>query len=60
LLSRIGQKISDPQTASIQLIMADGVDVSKWQSEAESIADYWLDNIDKVTRKIVNGEITVF
>lgn len=60
LLSRIGQRINDPQTASIQLIMADGVDVSKWQSEAESIADYWLDNIDKVTRKIVNGEITVF
>jgi len=60
ILSQIGKPIDDPHTASIQLIMADGADCTKWGKEAESIADNWLDNIDEMTKKIVNGEITVF
>jgi S-adenosylmethionine synthetase len=60
ILSQIGKPINQPQTASIQLIMEDGADCARWSREAESIADYWLDNIEKVTKKIVNGEITVF
>lgn len=60
LLSQIGKPIRDPHTASIQLIMNDEAAFSKWQKEAELIAEEWLDNISSITRKIVKGEITVF
>jgi S-adenosylmethionine synthetase len=60
ILSQIGKPISKPHIASVQLIMADGADCKKWRNESESIADQWLENIDEVTKKIVNGQITVF
>lgn len=60
LLSQIGRPIHDPKIASIQLIMAPNADFSKWSTEAEGIADEWLSNISRITKKIVNGEITVF
>jgi len=60
ILSQIGKPIDDPQTASIQLIMADGSDCARWYKESKSITNYWLDNIDEITKKIVNGEIAVF
>jgi S-adenosylmethionine synthetase len=60
ILSQIGKPINQPHTASIQLIMEDGADSAKWYKESESIASYWLNNIEEVTKKIVNGEIAVF
>ncbi len=60
ILSQIGKPIDNPYMASIQMIMADNVDSSSLSRESESIADYWLSNIDEVTRKTVNGQITVF
>ncbi|MEM2944482.1 MAG: methionine adenosyltransferase [Methanomassiliicoccales archaeon] len=60
LLSQIGRPIFDPQTASIQLIIANNANFEKIKSEAESITAYWLDNIGQVTEKIVNGQLPVF
>lgn len=60
LLSQIGQSISDPQTASAQLIMKDGVPVSKVQSDVEGIMEDWLTNIDRVTKMVIADELNVF
>ncbi|HXZ23890.1 MAG TPA: methionine adenosyltransferase [Methanomassiliicoccales archaeon] len=60
ILSQIGKPIDNPQTCSVQLITAPGANYKKWEKEARAIASNWLDNIDVVTKKIVNGEITVF
>jgi S-adenosylmethionine synthetase len=60
LLSQIGRPISDPQTASVQIITAKGASFTKCQRMAYDIADDWLENIGKVTEKVVKGEVTVF
>ena len=60
ILSQIGKPIDNPQVCSIQILPAEGANFKKWEKEARSIADNWLDNLDTVTKKIVNGEITVF
>jgi S-adenosylmethionine synthetase len=60
ILSQIGRPISDPETCSVQLFMAPGADFNKWQKEAYAITDDWLDNIGKVTEKVVKGQVTVF
>jgi len=60
ILSQIGRPISDPETCSVQLFMAPGADFNKWQKEAYAISDEWLENIGKVTEKVVKGQVTVF
>lgn len=63
ILSQIGRPISDPQTCSVQLFLAPGIGaakVAKWQKEAQGVADNWLENIGKVTEKVVKGQVTVF
>ncbi|MEE9490373.1 MAG: methionine adenosyltransferase [Thermoplasmata archaeon] len=60
IVSQIGKPIDDPQAASIQLVMANGVQLSGVQSEAEGVVDEWLANISKITDLIVNGEVSVF
>jgi S-adenosylmethionine synthetase len=62
ILSQIGRPISDPQTCSIQLFLAPGAKskAAKWQKESRAIADNWLNDIGKVTEKVVNGKVTVF
>jgi S-adenosylmethionine synthetase len=60
ILSQIGKPIDNPQTCSLQLITAPGANYKKYETEAKSIASNWLDNIETVTKKIVNGEIAVF
>ncbi len=60
ILSQIGKPINNPQTCSIQMLPAPGANFKKWQKEACGIADNWLENIDVVTKKIVNGEVNTF
>jgi S-adenosylmethionine synthetase len=63
ILSQIGRPISDPETCNIQLFLEPGISATKatkWQKEAQSIADNWLDNIGTVTEKVVKGQVTVF
>ena len=60
IVSQIGKPIDQPQVASIQLIPAENVNIEKYKSELESIADNWLENIDKITEMILNDEVDVF
>lgn len=60
ILAQIGKRIDMPQVASIQLIYENGVNPSKYDSEARTIADEMLENIDKITMRIVNNELNVF
>ncbi len=60
ILSQIGRPISDPQTCSVQLIMEQGANFEKNQKKAFAVADNWFENINKVTEKVVKGEVTVF
>ncbi len=60
IVSQIGKPIDEPQVASVQVIPAKGVNVSKYIKEFESIADQWLGNIEKITEMILNDEIDVF
>ena len=63
LLSQIGHTISDPLNANIDIIApnaADDARLPKWKDEAYSIAADWLDNIDKVSEKIIAGKIKTF
>jgi len=60
ILSQIGRPINDPQTCSIQLIMEPGTNFDKNQKKALAVAENWFENINKVTEKVVKGEVTVF
>ena len=60
IVSQIGKPIDQPQVASIQVIPAGNVNIDKYRSEFEGIADEWLANIDKVTQMILNDEVDVF
>ena len=63
LLSQIGKPVSEPLNASVDIVY-EGAEsdprINKWKSEAESITEDWLDNIDKVTELIVNGKVRTF
>ena len=63
LLSQIGKPVSEPLNASIQIVLPDAENdpnLPKWRSEAESIAEQWLDNVDKVSDMIIEGKVRTF
>lgn len=60
IVSQIGTRIDMPQSASIQLICADGIDGKKYYPEASSILDKQLENISDLTMHILNNEISMF
>jgi S-adenosylmethionine synthetase len=60
IVSQIGKPVDQPQVASIQVIPAEGVNISKYREEFRNIADEWLANIHKITDMLVNGEVNVF
>ena len=60
LLSQIGKPIDQPQTASIQPLLADGVKMSSVKKEIRGITDCWLEDICKITDLIVKGKVTTF
>ena len=60
IVSQIGKPIDQPQVASIQIIPAGNMNIEKYKSEFEGIADEWLANIDRVTQMILNDEVDVF
>ncbi|MDR0523245.1 MAG: methionine adenosyltransferase [Candidatus Methanoplasma sp.] len=63
ILSQIGKPVSEPLNAAIE-IRHPGIEkdpnFKKWKTEAESVAEGWLDNIDKVTNLIINGKVRTF
>jgi len=63
LLSQIGKPVSEPLTASIDIVTQkanSNPKLSVWKSEAESIAENWLNNIDKITELIIDGKVRTF
>jgi S-adenosylmethionine synthetase len=61
LLSQIGKPIHEPLSASVQVLAQEAdKNVSKWKSDAETITEEWLDNIDKVTELIAKGKVRTF
>jgi len=60
ILSQIGVPIDKPKAASVQLLMKDGEDFEKVKAKCESIMDYQLEDISKITDMVINGELTTF
>lgn len=60
ILSEIGAPIDKPKAASVQLIMADGKDFDKAKLKCESIVDYHLSEVTKVTDLVLKGELNTF
>lgn len=59
LLSQIGEPIDQPQIADIEVATADGMTTSI-EDDITETADYWLDNIDDVMEKVIEGKITTY
>lgn len=60
LVSQIGKPISEPQVASIQLVVGDNEDHDVRKDNAEAIAEDHLENIFDLKDRILNDEITLF
>ncbi|MFQ5815778.1 MAG: methionine adenosyltransferase, partial [Candidatus Hydrothermarchaeaceae archaeon] len=60
ILSQIGVPIDKPKAASVQLLMEDAKDFDKAKAKCESIVDYQLEDITKITDMIINGELATF
>jgi S-adenosylmethionine synthetase len=60
IVSQIGKPIDQPQTAAAQIILQSGAKLSKAKPEVESILDDALENIEKLTDKIVAGKCRIF
>ncbi len=60
LLSQIGRDIDQPQIASIQALLADGVKLSSVKKDMRAVADNWLENISKITDLVIKGKIATF
>ncbi|MCL2295950.1 MAG: methionine adenosyltransferase [Methanomassiliicoccaceae archaeon] len=63
LLSQIGKPVSEPLTASIDIVSAKASSdpkLQKWKSDATAIAEDWLNNVDKVTELIIAGKVRTF
>ena len=63
LLSQIGKPVSQPLNASVQIVLPNAdkeAHFQTWKSEAEAIAEEWLDNVDKVSDMIIDGKVRTF
>ncbi len=61
LVSQIGMPISEPQAASVQLVVPkESKNYSSCLSTAEAITEDALDNLERITELILKDEITVF
>ncbi len=62
ILSQIGKPVSQPLNCSIQMVSLEerNAKLNKWKAEAEQIAFDWLDNVDKVTKLIIDGKVRTF
>jgi len=61
LVSQIGKPISEPQAASIQLVVPKANnDYRLHLDTAKAVAEDVLDNLDNITKMILKDELTVF
>ncbi|MDI6718170.1 MAG: methionine adenosyltransferase [Methanomicrobiales archaeon] len=59
-LSQIGNPIDHPLTASIQVLPKAGADIRTMNHEIEGIVDDALENITRITEKVIRGELKTF
>ncbi|MBR9677703.1 MAG: methionine adenosyltransferase [Nanoarchaeota archaeon] len=59
LLSEIGQRIDHPKMASVQIIPEKEL-TSSMEKQAKRIVDHDLNNIQEITRQVVQGKIELF
>jgi S-adenosylmethionine synthetase len=60
IVSQIGKPIDYPQAASVQLLMANGVHISKVKDNAERLMDEGLSRISDLTMLFVKGKVLVY
>lgn len=60
LVSQIGRPISEPQAASVQLVVPDENDYSKLLDTAEAITEDFLDEINQLQDMVLKDEVSVF
>lgn len=60
LLSQIGKPIDNPKVADCRVILEEGCKLSEVKSDIEAIIDDSLENIQKITEKLIEGKITTF
>ena len=59
LLTQIGSPINEP-TASIQVILEDGLDLSDVEDEIKKVINRNLDNIRDITKMVIEGKARTF
>ena len=60
ILSQIGKPVDQPQVASLQILPANGVQLSTVTGKAKAVADHWFEQIDTIPRRLLTGKLTVF
>jgi len=60
ILSQIGKPVDQPQVASLQILPATGVKLSKVQRDAEACAQRCFDEIGTIPQKLLTGKLSVF
>ncbi|HEV2166561.1 MAG TPA: methionine adenosyltransferase [Thermoplasmata archaeon] len=60
ILSQIGKPVDEPQVASVQVLPAPGVRLSKVQKQAEAVANRWLDDIGSIPQRLLTDKLSVF
>jgi len=60
LLSQIGKPIDRPLVASVQVLPKPGVRMQVIKGEIENIVDEWLENVTRITEKVIRGELKTF
>ncbi|WGI17098.1 methionine adenosyltransferase [Methanonatronarchaeum sp. AMET-Sl] len=60
LLSQIGQPIDEPKCVSVQTIPHENQNQKKVQPTIKAIVEDNLENINKISEKVINGELKTF
>ena len=60
ILSQIGKPVDEPQVASLQILPASGVRLSKLKGPAEAVAQRWFDDIGTIPQLLLTDKLTVF
>lgn len=60
ILSQIGKPIDLPQVATMNILVAEGVNFEKTKVQAERIADEWLAKANTIPELMLTGKFTTF
>lgn len=60
LLSQIGNPIDHPLVASAQILPTGEIPLGTISREVESVVDGWLDDISRITERVIMGDLKTF